>query len=307
MMQPFVETHIQPFDCFRRDLQNICGVFDVDHNGDNFQGYASSRTKGGLNFAFVGQSAKAIHRTTQNIKSDPGSHFFLVLQTGGTAHMIQDGSETLMSAGDMFLVDSTQPSSFHYQERPSQQVSLHLPRQETIQRFGRRIKGGMAISGADPLVQAMRAILSELLDGSTPTQGHVSEAFYGVLGAYLFNRNIGEVSRPHPDRQIVNRALHILSEHYADPNFSPLHLAKLTGVSLRKLQRAFGLIKTSPHKRLQDVRLNAACERLDRVSHHESNSIAAIAFDCGFRDLSTFYRTFKKRYGTAPGDRRALQ
>jgi len=189
MMHSFVETPVQTFDCFRRDLRDICGAFDVEHDRDDFQGYASSRTKGGLNFAFVGQSAKAIHRTSHNIKSDPGSHFFLVLQTGGTAHMTQGGTETMMSVGDIFLVDSTRPSSFHYQRRPSQQISLHLPREEAVQRFGQRVKGGMAISGADPLVQAMRAILTELLDGSTLSQGHVSEAFYSVFGAYLIDKS----------------------------------------------------------------------------------------------------------------------
>ena len=39
----------------------------------------------------------------------------------------------------------------------------------------------------------------------------------------------------------------------------------------------------------------------------EYDSVASIAFDCGFRDLSTFYRLFKGRYGCAPNAWRSLQ
>ncbi|MEM9708473.1 MAG: helix-turn-helix domain-containing protein [Pseudomonadota bacterium] len=297
----------RPTDTFVSDLRAICGAFDVDHPAEKLTGYATSTSKAGLDLAFVGQSARAIHRTTDNIATDPGNHFFLVLQTAGTAIMEQGDDVAYLEPGDMFLVDSTRPSSFIYQNRASHQLSLHLPRSETKHRFGKRARGGIAVNGGDPLARAMRSILSELIEGDAPHLGHVAEAFYGVLGAYLFNRSLGEGGSVNPDREIVNRAMHLIGLHFTDPDFSPTHLANLTGVSLRKLQRAFAVIKSSPHKRLQDARMDAASEMLGQASDEAEQSVTRIAFECGYRDLSTFYRQYKRRHGCAPSDRRAMQ
>ncbi len=296
-----------PQEDFEGRLHAICGEFDLEHKQPSLKGNLKTLSKGGLNFAVVAQNTKAIHRKSANIKRDPGNHFFLVMQAEGEALMCQNDTEVLMRQGDMFLVDSTQTSTFVFNNKYSRQLSLHLPREEATQRFGHRISGGIAMSRSDPLAQAINGILTELVENDRPHQGHVAEAFFGVLGAYLYNRSIGDRSPASPDRQIVNRAMQILSQHYTDPDFAPIHLANMTGVSLRKLQRAFGTMDTSPHKRLQEIRLDAAGEILNRLGDEALPSIASIAFECGFSDLSTFYRHYKKRHGCAPGDRRAVQ
>ncbi|MBV9347498.1 MAG: helix-turn-helix domain-containing protein, partial [Pseudolabrys sp.] len=35
------------------------------------------------------------------------------------------------------------------------------------------------------------------------------------------------------------------------------------------------------------------------------HSVSDIAYQCGFSDLSTFYRAFKRRYGMTPTDLRS--
>jgi AraC-like DNA-binding protein len=50
---------------------------------------------------------------------------------------------------------------------------------------------------------------------------------------------------------------------------------------------------------LREKRLAAAAALLHQRSHH--TSIEEVAYDCGFSDLSTFYRNFKARYGLNPG------
>lgn len=294
-------------ELFARDLRGICGAFDVDHTDQPIRGIAICRQNSGLDLAIVDQNARSICRRRHNIKSDPGNHFFLVLQDEGLARMVQDDSVALLRKGDMFLVDSTRPSAFYYNGQRSRQISLHLPRQETIARFGKRVNGGMHISARDPLAQAMRAILMELLEGQNKGHGQVAEAFHGVLGAYLFNRSIGEPGHLSQDHQIINRALSVIQQHYEDPDFVPAHLAELTGVSLRRLQRAFHFLDTSPYRRLQEERLNAASALLRETRGWSQRSITEVAFDCGFRDLSTFYRHFKARYGCSPKEWRSVQ
>ncbi|MEL6640112.1 MAG: helix-turn-helix domain-containing protein [Pseudomonadota bacterium] len=294
-------------ELFAQDLRRICGSFDVDHADPHLRGSAVCQHRSGLDLAVVDQNARSIRRRRHNIKSDPGNHFFLVLQSQGRAEMVQDDCVASLRKGDMFLVDSTRPSSFFYNGNRSRQISLHLPRSETIARFGKRANGGMHISARDPLAQAMRAILMELLDGKCPGHGQVAEAFHSVFGAYLFNRSIGEPGQLSQDRQIINRALAVIQQHFEDPDFAPRHLADLTGVSLRRLQRAFHCLNSSPYRRLQEARLNAASNLLRQTSDWSQKSITNVAFDCGFRDLSTFYRHFKTRYGCTPTEWRAVQ
>lgn len=294
-------------EMFAQDLRGICGSFDVDHAEPPLHGTAICQHKSGLDLAIVDQNARAIHRRGNNIKGDPGNHFFLVLQDEGSAGMTQANRAATLHKGDMYLVDSTRPSSFYYGGKRSKQISLHLPRQETLARFGKRVEGGMHISARDPLAQAMRAILVELLEGENPGHGQVAEAFHSVFGAYLFNRSIGQPGQLSQDRQIINRALSVIQQHFEDPDFAPLHMAELTGVSLRRLQRAFHCLDTSPYRRLQEARLNAASNLLREANDWSQKSITDVAFECGFSDLSTFYRHFKTRYGCTPKQWRALQ
>jgi len=300
MLSLFEKTGDIHQEVFAAGVNEICGSFEVDDSRAEIKGNARLLSKSGMDVALVSHNAEAIHRRPVNIRRDPGNHFFLVMQEDGVTQMCQAETDAELHSGDMYLVDATLPSTFHCKKDVSHQVSVHLPRDDSIARFGRRIRGGMKIDRTDPLAQAMRAILTELLSNDTPRQGHVSEAFLCVLGAYLFNRSLGEVSAPDPDRQIVNRALGVMSQHYADPDFAPVHIANLTGVSLRRLQRAFLTMKNSPRKRLQQVRLDAAKDVMARSSDLKPGQVSMLAFDCGFRDLSTFHRQFKARFGCTP-------
>ena len=49
--------------------------------------------------------------------------------------------------------------------------------------------------------------------------------------------------------------------------------------------------------RLTSLRLAHAASLFERGGH----SVAGVAFACGFRDLSHFYRVFKARFGRPPG------
>jgi AraC family L-rhamnose operon regulatory protein RhaS len=54
---------------------------------------------------------------------------------------------------------------------------------------------------------------------------------------------------------------------------------------------------------LARLRIDYACKLLGETSR----SIVAIAFECGYEDLSSFYRAFKRQTGHSPGDWRVRQ
>lgn len=115
-----VETKGYPIDAFRSELLGICGAFAVeptargrddlhrdDLHRDDLRGHLSLARFGGVDLAKVGQDAGHISRTSRDIRSDPGSHFFLIMQHQGRAHLTQGDVSTWVEPGGMFVVDST--------------------------------------------------------------------------------------------------------------------------------------------------------------------------------------------------------
>ncbi len=293
-------------DLFQHDLRGVCGEFVPEpsrRHGDTLKGHLSVSRFAGLDIAHVGQNTELVRRDQPQIRRDPGEHFFLILQRQGRARLSQGGVDAELSPGDMFLADATRPSVFRYDGAYSLQLSMHLPRQEMCHRFGRRIHGGIRIDVDDPLGVSMRALLAKLFRDDDVPQTHVVEAFYGVLGAFLTERELGRGTTLNPDRLLVQKALSVIADRYRDTEFTSAALAAMLGVSLRRLQRAFQLIGETPHGRLQRFRIEAVHAALvTNAAQGMPQTIAALAFDAGFRDLSTFYRLYRKAYGRAPGD-----
>ena len=77
-----------------------------------------------------------------------------------------------------------------------------------------------------------------------------------------------------------------------DSGLSPFHF-------LRTFRQVAGL---TPHQYLLRTRLHRAALRL----RHSPAAITEVAYDCGFNDLSTFNRRFRRLMGVTPGAWRGL-
>jgi len=73
--------------------------------------------------------------------------------------------------------------------------------------------------------------------------------------------------------------------------------AAAVGLSAFHFLRLFGgVLGVTPHQYLVRARLKRAA----RLLAAEERGISAIAFDCGFSDLSNFVRTFHRAAGVSP-------
>ncbi|MGJ8546037.1 MAG: helix-turn-helix domain-containing protein [Sulfitobacter sp.] len=289
-----------PIETLREDISQICGAFEVEPANLKApsHGLARKRLLGGFDAALVSLDAQKAARTQRCIRRDPGDHFFMLIQDYGQCDVHQSGVTTRLLPGDMFIVDATQPSEFIYGGQMAHQISLHLPREEMLGRFGNACDGGVAIDRDDPLWVAMRAVLMKMMYTAPEAGFQMSEAFYGLMGAYFQERR-SQV--PDLRGQIIEQALRLIARQYRDPEFGPAVLAQQLGVSLRSLQRYFAPLGESPGQRLLQVRLARAHAVLASAQGTE-RPVAGLAFACGFNDLSYFYRAFRQKYGVTPGD-----
>lgn len=294
-----ITTEPIPIETLRDDISQICGAFEIEpgtRSGPS-HGMARKGIMGGFDTALVSLDAKVAERTRTCIRRDPGEYFFMLVQDFGQCVVHQNGAATLLTPGDMFIVDATQPSKFVYDGQLAHQISVHLPRDEILGRFGAACNGGVAINRADPLWVAMRAVLAKMLLCPPDAGLQLSEAFYALMGAYFQERNSQTID---PRGQVIERALRLIALHYRDPEFGPGVLADRLGISLRSLQRYFEPLGETPGQRL--VRIRLAQAHADLSGARPDISVVDRAYACGFNDLSHFYRAFRHRYGLTPGE-----
>lgn len=287
-----------PVEILEAEIRRVCGSFDLEPmrrtgvvNGD-----VTTRRIGPFDTAIVALDASEVARNSRSIRQDPGEYFFLLMQDAGQCRVEQGDQVAELSPGDMFLVDSVKPSTFLYRGERSNQVSLHIPREEMLHRFGNACTGGLSISRDDPLWIAMRAVIAKMLleEGA---QAQLGEAFLCLMGAYLHSTRVTGA----PTETLLSRALAMIDRHRADPTFGPRELATRLNVSERMLQRHFRPLGETPGHRLLSRRLELAHARLSARKEQPAEGVTAVAFDCGFNDLSYFYREFRKKYGATPG------
>jgi len=100
--------------------------------------------------------------------------------------------------------------------------------------------------------------------------------------------------------RLIGYIYHIINEHYMD-NIDLAELTKETGMTQSHLCRTFraesGVTITDA---LRTKRLSVAEELLK----NDNLSISEICYSCGFNDLSYFYRAFKDKFRSNPGQYR---
>ena len=124
-----------------------------------------------------------------------------------------------------------------------------------------------------------------------------------VIGLAGFSRQIDRISRHSGTVDQFARMIDHMQENFGEPINTKL-LAKMSGMSVsqfeRRFRRAFG---SSPHQYLLRLRVNAAA----RLLIETSQTIAAIAQDCGFHDHAHLCRHFGKIMNVTPSTFRSRQ
>lgn len=223
-----------------------------------------------------------------------------VCVAGGRAFTVRAGDLMLVNEGTSFEVRHARPATVDLVSLGHAELTARLPRLDLAPCYHvpRSAPGAALFAGyADLLRQA-------------PPQGEkaahtAAEHLHDLIALALD----GFVRGPHArDEQGIGAArLELIKqdvrERLRDPALNIADVARRQGVTPRYIQQLFERQGSTFTEFLRESRLALAYQQLD--AGRLQPGIAEIAYDCGFTDLSSFNRHFRRRYGLTPSDVRA--
>jgi AraC-like DNA-binding protein len=223
-----------------------------------------------------------------------------------SAAWMEHGGTQRVKAGDLYLVDYARPSEVRRGMHCT--VGLTMSR-----RLAREVLGpndapraGMKFAPGG-LARVLRHHLQKTFDEADRMSGVERAAAAKAAGDMaLALLQIGNGRAPDPERFVDGyrlAALGLIDRACADPDLTPERIALALGCSRATLYRVFAEHGESVSAAIWRCRLEQA-RRMLTSAHGIGRPIAEVAAGAGFRDLPSFTRMFRRRYGLTPGDAR---
>ena len=241
-------------------------------------------------------------------ESHPFLELFFVL--GGRGHFVIDGTEHPCRTNDLVAVPPGRTHAIH--DNPADPLALYavcvaprlVPHDEHL--FD-RLAGGTVRVGSVFAGQT-RSVFRQLLFEQTRERPFGPTVIIGLalqLVAALARRSAVDSVRSAADGRLAISALRRaeVERYVADLAHRFFEHATLDdaaeelGMSRRRFTALFAEATGQTWAEyVTRLRIDYACKLL----HETTRSVVAIAFECGYEDLSSFYRAFKRRTGDSP-------
>lgn len=276
--------------------------------GEPFRSKARIDCLPGLTIASIASTANRVIRTPQLV-ADGSDDLVFALMTKGEAVINQRQREVVFRAGEAVLWSNASPGVCEYPQ-PIDFVALVIPRaQVAIGDIDRSLMQLLPDHlGSMKLLSRYLSILGDgQLDNMTPELRalcaiHLRDLVALALGA---TREAAQVARFRgvPAARLAALKADIIA-NITQRNLSADTLAARHDISPIYVRKLFERDGTSLSQYVLEQRLDRAFRLLANPRPLDL-SIGAIAFECGFGDLSYFNRSFRQRYGATPSDIRA--
>jgi AraC-like DNA-binding protein len=273
------------------------GAFSSDIDSFAFDGFAATRSRG---------SPLQLKRTPRLVRQRPSDEFVLVMSTAPqTLEIEQFGRKVALRQGEATLL-ATEETSTSTTHADGCVLSLALPRGKLAALCGAPEDWAAVHLGRGNSALALLAGYADMVFAQAPG---IDALAAGYVRRHLFDLASAAIATAISQRQALAgpavkeaqlaRIRTAIAEMHADADFRIGDLAAALGLSPRYIQLLLAETEDTFSDCLRRVRLSSARRAI--VDGAASKfSIADIAFASGFSDLSTFNRSFRKRFGKTP-------
>ncbi|GAA1580681.1 helix-turn-helix domain-containing protein [Leucobacter aridicollis] len=275
-----------------------------ERRGAPFSASMASIDTDGIAFTEIAARPHVVHRTTASI-ADGGSGFYKVsLMLSGCGHLVQDGREIVIQAGDLAIYDTSRPYTLEFDDAFKTLIvmfpkdRLDLPPALTDQLIAAPLADEHP--GLLPIVSSylsqFPSQLAPLPEGVRAKLAHTSLDLLGTLFADVLDASPAQRD---PHQLLLQRICGYIDEHLGSPELSPGSIAAAHYISKRHLHVLFRTADTTVSSWIRDRRLERSRADL-RDPALADRTVAAIAMKWGFGDAAHFSRVFKATYGVSP-------
>ena len=281
--------------------------FDYYPNNDvPFYGHVISMDIGPIRVNRVDCSGGRWSRMPVHL-ADGREDYNLCMSIDSRYRLMQGGADVVRQPGDFVLIDKARPSECVV-DTSGADYQIVLPRSAVQEnRRGKDPSLETAIDGGSQPLRLLRAYITSIFASS---QDLTDPVISRKVGDHLLDLALLGLSPTRDvEHQANNRGLKaarlavVLSEinkRFCDPAICPQSVAAAVNISPRYLFQLLEERGLAFSKLVIELRLKRAYGLLNDY-RNDHLRIGQIAYDCGFNDLSYFNRTFRARFGDAPG------
>jgi AraC-like DNA-binding protein len=261
----------------------------------------------GVQVSLFEGTLKRFARSASAIARGPDDDFCLLLNRGtARLQLSQCGRDAAAGVGGAFLGTNGAAAEMAV-EAPGEWAAVTIARDRLLQLVP-RADDLMArpFDPGRPVLRHLKLYLESVLDHSDSEtdpalEDHIGTTLLDLLALTLgAGRDTAEVAGLRGLR--AARLREILAEirvNFANPAFSPRHLAQKLALSPRYVQALLHETGVSFTERVLELRLQKA--RTNLMSHQNGRlKVSEIAYACGFNEISYFNQAFRRRFGASP-------
>ena len=291
----------RPFGSWAEDLADAFVQLEPRKVADQpFQGTISRTDVASIQISRVEATRHVVLRLRSHIARSIGDVYFVNLQLDGVGRYTQRGHEQICRPGDLAIVDTTEP----FEIANCRNFSLFcfaVPRRLLPGGLAERPRLRLSATEAGRALSRTLAGHAELCLRSEPNSGIFAFGAQHVVD--LISHAPGILEEAPPERAgrsvMLSMMLDYIDRHAGNPELGAATLALKFHCSERYVHKLFSTTGRSVGEHINGVRI-LMCTRNLLDHTHRRATIAEIAFNAGFRDISHFNRLFKRSSGLAP-------
>lgn len=234
------------------------------------------------------------HLITYSVNRHAHTSWEFIYCTSGAGRLSYDGGELPYQVGDLVLIP---PQVYHQNESETGFTNIHLNMRDPSLSL---TKPAVVHDDSNHfLLDAISAIFYQF--SSSPGKQTVLLTAYAFVLLTLIETYLQAPSR----NPIVEEIAGYIIRNYPDENLELDQYLRSLPFNYDYLRKLFkSEMGITPHRFLNDTRLQAAAERLGR-SDRDGANISEISHLCGFREPLYFSKVFRKQYGMSPSQYQA--